>query len=104
MSEEQYLLKAVHDEYVKRAEEENERQNARLAALEKGLLELNKITVQIERLTANIETLTASIKDQSGRLDSLEEKPAKRWDSLITAVITGIVGIIIGLISAGIIK
>ena len=104
MSEEQYLLKSVHEEFARRIDEENDRQNARLTALEKGLLEVNKITVQIERLTANIETLTASIKDQSGRLDNLEEKPAKRWDSLITAVITGIVGIIIGLISAGVIK
>lgn len=104
MSEEQYLLKSVHDEFARRIDEENDRQNARLTALEKGLLEVNKITVQIERLTANIETLTASIREQSGRLTELEQKPVKRWDGLITAIITGVVGILIGLISAGVIK
>ncbi len=104
MSEEQYLLKSVHDEFAKRVEEENDRQNARLASLERSLQEISKITVQVERLATNIETLTASIKEQNGRLTDLEQKPAKRWDAIIGAVITGIVGILIGLVSAGVLK
>ena len=104
MSEEQYLLKSVHEEFAKRIDEENDRQNARLSALERGLIEINKITVQIERLTANIETMTTEIKKQGARLDEIEEKPAKRWDTIVGAVITGVVGILIGLISAGVLK
>lgn len=104
MSENEYLLKSVHDEFAKRVEEENDRQNARLASLERSLQEISKITVQVERLATNIETLTASIKEQNGRLTDLEQKPAKRWDAIIGAVITGVVGILIGLISAGVLK
>lgn len=104
MSEEQYLLKSVHEEFARRIDEENDRQNARISALERGLIEINKITVQIERLTANIETMTGEIKKQGVRLDTIEERPAKRWDGLVTAIITGVVGILIGLISAGVIK
>ena len=102
--EEQYLTKAVHDEFARRVDEENDRQNARISALETGLLEVNKITVQIERLTANIETMTGEIKKQGARLDAIEERPAKRWDTIITAIITGAVGILIGLISSGVLK
>lgn len=104
MSEEQYLLKSVHDEFARRIDEENDRQNARLSALEKGLQEISKMTVQVERIATNIEVLTASIKEQSGRIAELEQRPVKRWDGLITAIITGVVGILIGLISAGVIK
>lgn len=104
MSEEQYLTKSVHDEFAKRIDEENERQNARLSALERGLLEVNKITVQIERLTASIETITNEIKKQGVRLDAIEEKPAKRWETIVSALITGLIGIGIGLLSAGVIK
>lgn len=104
MSENEYLTKAVHEEFARRVDEENDRQNARLSALEKGLLEVSKITVQIERLTANIETMTGEIKKQSARLDDIEAKPAKRWDTLIGAVLTGIVGVLIGLVSAGVLK
>ena len=102
--ENEYLLKSVHDEFAKRVEEENDRQNARLASLERSLQEISKITVQVERLATNIETLTASIKEQNGRLTDLEQKPAKRWDAIIGAVITGVVGILIGLVSAGVLK
>lgn len=104
MSEEQYLTKSVHEEFAKRIDEENERQNARLTALERGLVEINKITVQIERLTASIETITAEIKKQGVRLDAIEEKPAKRWETIVSALITGLIGIGIGLLSAGVIK
>ena len=104
MSDDQYLTKAVHDEFARRVDEENDRQNARISALETGLLEVNKITVQIERLTANIETMTGEIKKQGARLDDIESKPAKRWDTIVTAIITGAVGILIGLISAGVLK
>lgn len=104
MSEEQYLLKSVHDEFAKRIDEENDRQNARLSALERGLVEINKITVQIERLTASIETITNEIKKQGVRLDAIEEKPAKRWETIVSALITGLIGIGIGLLSAGVIK
>lgn len=104
MSEEQYLLKSVHEEFARRIDEENDRQNARLSALERGLIEINKITVQIERLTTNIETMTGEIRKQGDRLDAIEEKPSKRWDALVVAVITGIVGVLIGLVSSGIIK
>ncbi|MBR3238663.1 MAG: hypothetical protein IKF99_09525 [Oscillospiraceae bacterium] len=102
--ENEYLLKSVHDEFARRVDEENDRQNARLASLERSLQEISKITVQVERLATNIETLTASIKEQNGRLTDLEQKPAKRWDAIIGAVITGVVGILIGLVSAGVLK
>lgn len=102
--ENEYLTKAVHEEFARRVDEENDRQNARLASLERSLQEISKITVQVERLATNIETLTASIKEQNGRLTDLEQKPAKRWDAIIGAVITGVVGILIGLVSAGVLK
>ena len=104
MSEEQYLLKSVHEEFARRIDEENDRQNARLSALERGLQEINKITVQVERIATNIEVLTASIKEQSGRIAELEQRPVKRWDGLIMAIITGVVGIVIGLASSVLLK
>mgnify|MGYP002518838468 CR=1 FL=1 len=101
---ETYVTKELHDESIRRIDDENDRQNARLSALEQGLKEVNKITASIERLTANIETMTDEIKRQGVRLDAIEEKPAKRWDAVISAVISGVIGLLIGLISAGVIK
>ena len=53
-----------------------------------------KITVQIANLTTKIDALNAKV-------DELERKPAKRWDSLVTAIIGAVAGIIVGMVLSG---
>lgn len=100
----EYVTKELHDESIRRIDDENSRQNARLSALEQGLKEVNKITVSIERLTANIETMTDEIKKQGVRLDEIEKKPAKRWDVVITGALSAIVGALMAAMMSGLIK
>ena len=104
MSDVEYVTKELHDESIRRIDDENDRQNARLSALEQGLKEVNKITVSIERLTANIETMTDEIKKQGVRLDEIEKKPAKRWDVVITGALSAIVGALIAAMMSGLIR
>ena len=98
-----YVPQAVHAEFARRIDAEEKRQNERLAALEKSVQEIGKLSLNVERLATNIENMTAEIKEQGERLKDIESKPAKRWDAIIAAVITGAVGILIGLITAGVV-
>lgn len=102
--EQEYLLKAVHDEFANRMNEEDRRQNARLDALERGLQEIGKITTNVEVLAANIQAMTAEIKRQGERIESIEEKPVKRWDAVVTGIIGAIVGAIGAAIMSGVIR
>lgn len=104
MEETKYVPWDVHAEFARRVDDENDRQNVRLDGLEKGLREIGKITVNVEVLATNIQAMTAEIKKQGARLEAIEQKPAKRWDAVVGAIITGIVGLLLGLISAGVIK
>lgn len=99
-----YVTVDVHAEFARRVDDENDRQNVRIDALEKGLREIGKITVNVEVLATNIQAMTDEIKKQGARLEAIEQKPAKRWDAVVGAIITGIVGVLLGLISAGILK
>lgn len=101
---ETYVTKELHDESIRRIDDENDRQNARISALEQGLKEVNKITASIERLTANIETMTDEIKKQGIRLDEIEKKPAKRWDVVITGALSAIVGALMAAMMSGLIR
>ena len=101
--DERYVTEAVHDEFARRIDEHNKIQDSEIQALKTGLQEINKITNTIAKLTANIETLTEEIKKQGLRLDKIEERPVKRWDSVVSGVIAGIVGILIGLLSSGLV-
>lgn len=100
----EYVTVEVHTEFAKRIEEENGRQNHRLTILEESVKDINKISLNVERLAANIEAMTNEIKRQGDRLTAIEEKPAKRWDTVISGIISGVIGILIGLMSAGLIK
>ena len=102
--EQEYVLSAVHEEFAKRVEDENDRQNRRLDDLEVAVKEMTRLTVAVEKMAVSIEGMAAEQKRQGDRLTAIEEKPAKRWDTVISGIISGVIGILIGLISAGVIK
>lgn len=102
--EQEYVTLLMHEEFAKRIEDENTRQNHRITTLEESVKDINKISLNVERLAANIEAMTNEIKRQGDRLTAIEEKPAKRWDTVVSGIISGVIGILIGLISAGVIK
>ena len=100
----EFVTIEVHKEFEKRVEEENDRQNHRLNSLEVGLKEVNKIAGSVERLATQMETLTKEISKQGERLEGIEQKPAKRWDVVITGAISAIVGALMAAMMTGLIK
>ena len=94
--EQEYVTVAVHEEFAKRMEDQNTLQNARITALEKALQEIGRITIEVGRLASSMENMAKEQEKQGQRLEKLEEKPAKRWD----AVITGIIGAVVGALGA----
>lgn len=90
--ETRYVTWDVHNEFARRVDDENSRQNERLTALERGLQEIGKITANVEVLATNISIMTEEIKKQGVRIEAIEQKPAKRWDLIVTGLISAIVG------------
>ena len=93
---EEYVTKAVHDEFVKRMEDENKRQNARLLSLETAVKEISQLTVSVEKIAISLENMVNEQKAQGERLTKIEQRPVDRWDTLVKCLITGIVTIILG--------
>lgn len=98
-----YVTKEVHDEFAKRIEEENTRQNHRIQNLEAGQQQINELISSVKVLAVNMETMAKEQAKQGERLEAIEAKPEKRWETVITCVITGIVGAIVGAFVAGMI-
>lgn len=104
MDETKYVTMELHREYEKRMEDEHERISHRLTAVEESVREIGRLTVSVEKMAVSMETMSKEQAKMSERLQVIEEKPVKRWDTIVSAVITGLVGILIGLVSAGVIR
>ena len=101
--EQEYLTRREHEEFARRMEsenarikDENDRQNKRIGVVEESMKEFNRLALQIERIAVSIQQMT--------RLESIESKPAKRWDALIGGLIGAIAAAIGAAFMAGIVK
>jgi len=88
---EEFVTKAVHDEFAKRIDEENDRQNKRLALLESGQAQINELVSTVKVLAVNMENMAKEQAKQGEKLSEIESKPGKRWETLVACVITCLV-------------
>lgn len=65
---------------------------------------INNLTLQVEKLAIETKYSREDLNKVMSRLDVLEHKPEKRYDSIVTTAITGVVGAIIGAIMSLIIR
>lgn len=104
MEESKYLTMELHREFCERIDKEDERQNRRLSELEQTVKQISELVTSVKVLAVNMENMSKEQAKMSERLTAIEEKPAKRWDTIVSGIISGVIGILIGLVSAGVIK
>ena len=90
--------RAEHEEFKKRLEEKNDRQDKRLSLLEQQVEELKKTAVSIERLSNIMESMLREQKSQGERLQKLESLDGEMWRKVVGYIATAIIGIVIGFI------
>ena len=92
------ISRAEHEEFAKRIEEENHRQNRRLEILEKNMQQLAALTSSVEKLAYSIEGMVKEQENQGHRLEKLESKDGEKWRSVSSYVITVSIGHVLGYI------
>lgn len=103
------ITREEHNEFSRRMEsehqrinDENDRQNKRIGIVEESVKEFNKLALQIEKIAGSIQKMTQEISKQGERLEGIESKPGKRWETLIGGIIGAVAGAIGAAIAAGI--
>ncbi len=92
------ITRAEHEEFKKRLDAENHRQNRRIELLEQSIKQLNNLTASVEKLAVNMENMLKNQEEQGERLGELENRDGEKWRSLTGYVVTTLVGIAIGYI------
>lgn len=96
----EFLPRGEHDEYAKRIDAENERQNKRIGLLEENVRQISALTISIEKMATSMETMAKELGNQGDRLEALEQEPAKRWKDSTKALFNAFLGAI-GTAAAG---
>lgn len=96
----QELLRQEHDqfhgEFARRMKDEKIEQDRRITALEENVQQINILVVSIEKMEVNMEHMLEEQKRQGERLEKLEAEPAESNKQIKMAIITTIVGLIVG--------
>ncbi len=93
---EDMITRKEHEEFARRQDAENERQNRRIGLLEDTVRQINALTVSVEKMAVNMENMLTEIGKQGGRLEKLEKEPAESHKQIKTAAITSVIGTIVG--------
>ena len=64
----------------------------RMDNLEKLTESVNTLAKSVERLTIQQKVNDTDIESLKGKVNELEEKPAKRWDTVVAAIISALIG------------
>ena len=89
------ITRAEHEEYVKRMDAENDRQNHRLNALEETMKQIHALTASVERLATNVERMVGEQEKQSNRLETLESRDGAMWRKIAGYALTAGVGFLL---------
>ena len=104
------VTRAEHEEFVKRIDERDKRQDKRLELLEENVKQLGSLTASVEKLAMSMDRMCKEQEKQGIRLEELESRPVRHINSitstartaLITAAITSLVSVTITWIIASV--
>lgn len=93
------ISRAEHEEFSRRMDEWNRRQDKRLELLEENVREIGTLTASIERLTISVQSMVKEQERQGKRLETLEGRDGAKWRKLmgyiVSALVAGVVGFLL---------
>lgn len=94
------ITRAEHEEFCRRIDEENRRQNRRIELLEENAQRIGTLTASVERLATNMESMLKEQERQGKRLETLENRDGEMWRKVVGYAATFIVGAVLAFLFA----
>lgn len=96
MEESVYLPRKEHEEFARRQDDENHRQNRRIEELEEQVRQLGALTSSVGELASSMKSMVKEQEKQGKRLEVLESRDGEKWRKVAEHIITVIIGIVAG--------
>lgn len=93
------ITRAEHEEFSRRMEDWNRRQDKRLELLEENVREIGTLTASVEKLALSVQSMVKEQERQGQRLETLEGRDGAKWRKLmgyiVSALVAGVVGFLL---------
>lgn len=90
------ITRAEHEEFRRRLEEENKRQDARIGILEDSVQQIGALATSVEKLALSMQSMLKEQEKQGKRLEALEGRDGEKWRKVMSYIATAIVGVVLG--------
>lgn len=90
------ITRAEHEEFRRRLEEENKRQDARIGILEDSVRQIGALATSVEKLAVSMQSMLKEQEKQGRRLEALEGRDGEKWRKVMAYIATAIVGVVLG--------
>ena len=99
------ITRAEHEEFSRRMEDWNRRQDKRLELLEENVREIGTLTASVEKLALSVQSMVKEQERQGQRLETLEDRDGAKWRKLmgyiVSALVAGVVGFLLAQVGIG---
>lgn len=92
------ITRAEHEEFRKRLEEQNQRQDKRISLLEESVRKIGALTTSVEKLALSMESMAKEQERQGERMEVLEGRDGEMWRKVVGYIATAVIGIVLGFV------
>ena len=94
------ITRAEHEEFARRIDDWERRQDKRLELLEENVREIGVLTTSVEKLAQSVESMVKEQERQGNRLEALESLDGEKWRKLVGYVLSALASGIVGFLLA----
>lgn len=84
------ISRAEHEEFARRIDAQEKRQDRRLELLEENVREIGALTVSVQKLAQSLQSMVKEQKQQGRRLQALESRDGEKWRKLMGYIATAL--------------
>lgn len=90
-----------HERRLTDVEAKADRCEGRIKKLEESHEALHQLATSVAVMAEKQETMNSNVEKLTEKVDSIEGKPAERWDKLISTIIGAVAGAVIAWVASG---
>ena len=90
------ISREEHEEFRRRMEEEDKRQNRRIDLVENSIQQIGEIAMSVEKMAVSLQSMVKEQEQQGKRLEALESRDGEMWRKAVGYAATALIGAVLG--------